>query len=184
VALVESCARHRVSARTSTVLTRIGTRARIPIVACRSIGHHGVAAKASRRAARARQVAGIEWRAGPGLTRNTGTGLACVPEGAAVAVAARSPVRLGRVGACACSGIADAGIVTLVRGRARHRVCAHAASGHAGVALRASVAVAARSAIGLGWVRAPAGYGITGSDSVALIAGAAGYRIFPCADAF
>ena len=133
---------------------------------------------------RARQVAGIEWRAGLGLARNTGTGLARVPEGAAVAVAARSPVRLGGIGACACAGIAGAGIVTLIQGRARHRVCAHAASGHAGVALRASVAVAARSAIGLGWVRAHAGCGVARSDSVALIAGAAGYRIFPCADAF
>src|SRR5438067_1206085 len=69
--------------------------------------------------------------------------LAGVGLGAASAVVAGRAVGLGRVRACAASGITGAGDMTLIGGRANDGVAAGADPALAGVGLRAGIAVVA-----------------------------------------
>ncbi len=169
MALIERRAHDRVSAGASTILTGIGTRTSVAVAADGSVGGYWIGASTGRGAASARHVASIERGTGDRWTANAGTAQAGVPNRTTVAVAAGDPIVLGRIRACTRSWIAGAGSVALVQGCAGDRVRAYAASGHASVILRAPVAVVARSAIGLGRIRAQAGCRIADTGRMALV---------------
>src|SRR5439155_827249 len=92
---------------------------------------------------------------------------------AAVAVVAARAIGPGGIAAGSRRGIAGAGGVALIGGRADDGVRAHAGAGLAGVALRAGVGVVAARAVGLGGIAADARRGIAGAGGVALIGGGA-----------
>src|SRR5207247_5479936 len=96
-----------------------------------------------------------------------------------IAVVAGAAVGSRRVRALAGGGVARAGDVALVRGRAGDRVAPNAAPALAGVALRAGVAVVAGAAVGSRRVRALAGGGVGRGGDVALVRGRGGDRLAP-----
>src|SRR5207244_1626475 len=118
-------------------------RAGIPVAAGAAIGLRGVRAGAARRVARPRVVTLVGCGAHDGVPARAHAAPAGVGLRARVAVVARAPVGLGGVRAGARRRVAGAGLVALVRGRARRRATAHAGAVLAGVGLRAGIPVAA-----------------------------------------
>src|SRR5262249_31086846 len=102
---------------------------------------------------------------------------------AGIAVVAVRAVGLRGLGAPAGGGIARAGHVTLIGGRARDRIAAGADAAVAGVDLRAGIAVVAGCAVGSGRTGARTGARIARARIVALIRCGAGDRIPTGADA-
>src|SRR5439155_1088754 len=135
------------------------------------------------RVADAGDVALVERAADDGVRARTGAGLASVGLGAGITVGAGAAVGLARSGAGAVGGIASAGVVTLIEGRADDRARARADARLAGVALRASATVVAGRAVNLVRVGACARPRIAGASVVALIEGATDDRVRARADA-
>jgi len=102
-----------------------------------------------------------------------GAVLARLPARAGIAVVAGGTIRPGGIGASAGGGIAGAGDVALVGGRADDGVAAGADPALAGVGLRAGVAVVAGGTITLRGVGAQAGGRVAGAGVVTLIGGRA-----------
>src|SRR5206468_12515688 len=93
------------------------------------------------------RVALVGGRAHDRVRAHAGAALAGVALRAVIAVVTGCAVGLDGIAAGARRGIASAGRVTLVGGRAHDRVRAHAGAGLAGVGLRAGIAVVAGCAV-------------------------------------
>src|SRR5207249_1461858 len=141
-----------------------------PLAAIRRLVADAVVALVARGAAVPRRPAAQASRAG-------------VAHGAERAVVAGRPVGLRGVRARPGEGGTGPGIVTLIGGRADHRIAAAADARLADVAPRAGIRVVAEAAVGLGGVGARAGRRVAGSGEVALIGGRADGRIAAAADA-
>src|SRR5262249_43678564 len=150
-----------------------GPGAGVAVVAGHPIGLGRVGARAAGRIASAHVVALIAGGTHDQVGAGAGAGLAGVSPGAGVAIVARRPIGLGRIGALARADVADASVVAWVAGRAHHWIGAGAGAGLAGVGPGAGVAVVASRAVRLGRVGAPPGALIARPHDVALILGAA-----------
>src|SRR5207249_8922550 len=104
-------------------------------------------------------------------TAYAGAALARVGQSAGVAVVARAPIGLGGVRTRAGGLAARPDVVTLVERGTDDGVPARAHAAPAGVGLRARVAVAADTPVGLGGVRAGARRRVAGAGLVALVRG-------------
>src|SRR5207248_2341928 len=144
-----------------------------------AVGLDRVRARAGRRVTRAGVVALVLGRAGDRVAPRAGPALARVALGAGVAVVARRPVSLRRIRAHPRCRVARPRLVALVLSRARDRVASHAGPALARVALGAGTPLAARRAVGLGWVRARPRCRVTRPRRVTLVGGRAGDGIAP-----
>src|SRR5438094_445242 len=139
MALVGGRAHDRVRAHAGTGLAGVGLRAVIAIVTESADGLGGYAAGCRRGIARTSRMALVGGRAHDLVLADAGTGLTGVAPLADVLPVSGRAVGLGGVAAGARRGIAGAGRVTLVGGRAHDRVRARAGTGLAGVGLRAVI---------------------------------------------
>src|SRR6185436_3177919 len=112
-----------------------------------------------------------------GIRAGAGPRLATIALRAGVAVVTRRSIRCVRVGAGARRGVARAGDVALIAGRAHHRIRSGTGTRLTTVALRAGAAVVTRRPIRGVRIRAGARCRITRPGDVALIAGRAHYRV-------
>src|SRR5437016_656796 len=161
-------------ARARAAEAAIADGAAVAVVAGGPVLSGGIATGPRRGIARPGGVALVARGADEGLGAHadgtpTGVGLR-----AAVAVVAGRAVGPGGIGAGSRRGIAGAGGVALIGGRAHDGVGAHAGAGLAGVGLRAGIAVVARRSVGLGGIAADARRGVAGAGGVALVGGGAG----------
>src|SRR5207253_2813323 len=137
-----------------------GLRAGVAVVAGCAVGLGGIAAGARGGIAGAGRVALVGGRTHDGIRAQAGAGRTGVGLRAGVAVIAGRAVGLGGIAAGARRGVAGAGRLALVGGRAHDRVRAHVGAGLTGVGLRAGVAVVTGRAIGLGGIAARSRRGI------------------------
>src|SRR5439155_366920 len=145
--------------------------ARVAVVADTPVGLGGVRARAGRRVAGPRVVTLVRGGADEGRAARRHAGLAGVGPRTGVAVGAGAPIGLGGIRARAGRRIAGPRVVTLVGRGADDGVPARAHAALAGVGLRARVAVAADTPVGLGGVRAGARRRVAGAGLVALVRG-------------
>src|SRR5207244_1614047 len=117
--------------------------------------------------------ASIAGRAHGRVRAHAGAERADVGLRAGVGVVARRAIGLGGIAAGPGRGIAGAGGVALVGGRAHDRVHAHAARALTGIGPRAGVAVVAGGAVGLGGIAAGARRGVAGAGGMARAGGRA-----------
>src|SRR5437870_1090368 len=160
-------------ARTRAAEASIADGAAVAVVAGGPVLPGGIATGPRRGIARSGGVALIECRADHGLGAHADRTLTGVGLRAAVAVVAARAIGPGGIAAGSRRGIAGAGGVALIGGRAHDGVRAHAGAGLAGVGVRAGVALVAASAGGLGGIAASARRGVAGAGGVALIGGGA-----------
>ena len=146
VALVQRRTDDGVHAGTGSRMASVPGRARALIVACRTIGLVWVAADTRRHIAHARGMALVDSLADLGRPGYAASRLARVSDGAAVAVAARSTVGLGRIAAHARERVTVSDRMALIECRALHEIGANAGADLAGVRLAAGVAVVTRVA--------------------------------------
>src|SRR5439155_10596691 len=143
VTLIERGAEDGVRTATGAGLTGVGLGAGITVVAGGAVGLGRIGASAGGGIAGAGVVAlvggGADHRALPAANAR----LAGVDLGAGVAVVARRALSLGRVGAGARGGVADAGVVALIGGRADDGIRARADGVVADVGLGAGIHVGA-----------------------------------------
>src|SRR5207249_1095598 len=150
VALIEGGADDGVRPDAGAGLAGVGLGAGIAVRAGAPVRLVRVGADAARRIAGARDVALIEGGADDGVRPRADARLAGVALRASAAVVAGRAVGLVWGGAGAARRITDAGDVALVERAADDRVRPRTGAGLAGVALRASVAVAAGGTVRLG----------------------------------
>jgi hypothetical protein len=177
VALVFRGANHRVGADALSGLAGIGVRARTAVVANRTVCLRRIGARAIQWIANSRHVALIERHADDRRRPDASAGLTSVDLRAGIAVAARSAIGLGGVGANTVRWIARPWIMALIEREAGHRIGPDAATGLAGIGLRARVAVGAGRSVLLGRIRASAIGWIARARHVALVARVAHDRV-------
>src|SRR5206468_392822 len=131
-----------------------------------AVGLGGVAAGARRGIAGARRVTLVGGRAHDRVRARAGTGLAGVGLRAVIAVVAGCAVGLGGIAAGARRGVAGAGRVALVGGRAHDWIRARAGAGLTGVRYTALFRSVTGCAVGLGGVAAGARRGVAGARRV------------------
>ena len=182
MALVQRTASHWVPAGTDSCDAGIDLRAKVLVIAPCSVCGRRVGAQTGRGVADACEVALIEGRTGGEIGPNAHACLARVRLGAEIAIVTRCTIGELRVGAEAGRASTCPDGMARVEGDTDHRICPDAGARLAGVALCTSIAVVARAAVGLGWIRAHTGYRATDADVVALVEGRAGYRVGAGAD--
>src|SRR5436190_9539041 len=160
-------------ARARAAEASIADGAAVAVVARGPVLPGGIATRPRRGIARSGGVALIECGADHGLGAHADRTLTGVGLRAAVGVVAGRAVAPGGIAAGSRRGIAGAGGVALIGGRAHDGVCAHAAAGLRGVGARAGVALVAAGAVGLGGITADARRGVAGAGGVALVGGGA-----------
>jgi len=110
--------------------------------------------------------------------RYTDTGsIANIIFGAEIVIVTRSSVRFVRITAGASAWVAGTYIVALTECGAMYRITAHTDAIDAGIGLRASVAIRAQRAVGLGRVAADTSSGVTCASHMTLIERRASYWI-------
>src|SRR5207245_10363480 len=139
-------------ARARAAEASIADGAAVAVVAGGPVLPGGIATGPRRGIARSGGVALIECRADHGLGAHADRTLTGVGLRAAVAVVAARAVGPGGIAAGSRRGIAGAGGVALIGGRAHDGVHAHADAGLTGVGARAGVALVAAGAVGLGGI--------------------------------
>src|SRR5439155_590740 len=158
-------------ARAHAGLAGVGPRTGVAVVARAPVGLGGVRAGAGRMGAGPRGVRLVLSVADDGVRARAHAGPAGVGLRARVAVGAGAPIGLGGIRARAGRRVAGPRVVTLVQRGADDGVPARAHAAPAGVGLRARVAVAADTPVGLGGVRAGARRRVAGAGLVALVRG-------------
>src|SRR5437762_2540130 len=143
VTLVLRGADDGIHARAGARFARVRARARVAVVAGRTVRLRGVGARAGRRVARAGVMALILGGAGDRVRAGARACLARVGARAGIAVVARTAVGFGRIGAGAGRRVARTRVVALVLRDAWDGLPRAAVSGLAHVADRARVAVVA-----------------------------------------
>src|SRR5207245_423598 len=151
--LIQRGADDRIRADAESLLAAVALRARIAVIAGGAVRLRRLRTDARRGVAGADVVALIESGADDRIAAGTDSSLAGVGLRARIAVVTRRAVRLRWIRTDTGRGVARAGVVALIGSRAHDRIAAGTDSSLAGVGLRARIAVVARRAVRLRWIR-------------------------------